>query len=186
MTLDAIPEERKERLKLLFQYIKLKREKNEAILLNFVCTHNSRRSQLAQIWAQTAADYYGIDCKTFSSGVEVTSFNARAVNAIETVGFKTIKGKGENPVYTIDNGFQSMSCFSKLIDDKTNPQSNFAAIMTCSHADENCPVVLGMEKRIALNYEDPGVYDGTALEEKMYLERSEQIAREMFYLFSKI
>lgn len=184
----SIPQERKEVLSLLLDYINQKRTDQKEIKLNFVCTHNSRRSQLSQIWSQTAADYYGIDCQCFSSGVEVTAFNDRAVNAIESIGFKIQKGKGINPIFTIENGLdkKSIRCFSKLLDDPENPKNNFAAIMTCSHADENCPVVNGMEARIPLNYEDPGKFDGTEFETIKYLERSQQIAIEMFYLFSKI
>ena len=116
----------------------------------------------------------------------MTAFNNRAIKALENVGFKVQIGKGDNPKVQLDNGFRSMNCFSKLIDNQINPKSNFAAIMTCSHADENCPIGNGMEKRMALNYEDPGKFDGTDLEAKMYLERSEQIAIELFYLFKKL
>lgn len=185
---DSIPLERIEVLTVFVTYLRKKIADQEAIKLNFVCTHNSRRSQLSQIWAQTAADYYGIECDCFSSGVEVTAFNYRAVHAIENAGFQIQKGAGNNPIYEIQNGLKpgSIRCFSKLLNDPENPSENFAAVMTCSHADENCPVVSGMEARIRLNYEDPGKYDGSDLETAKYQERSEQIASEMFYVFSKL
>jgi arsenate reductase len=185
---ESISENRISRLGPLLEYLKAKQKDKKEIHLNFVCTHNSRRSQLSQIWAQTAADYYNINCKCYSSGVEVTAFNYRAINALKKVGFLIDMEEKENPICLVKNHLndKSLNCFSKLLDDEVNPKKDFAAVMTCSHADENCPVVFGMEVRIPLNYEDPGKFDGTPTEEKMYLERSEQIATEMFYLFSKI
>ena len=58
--------------------------------------------------------------------------------------------------------------------------------MTCSDADQNCPVVLGAEKRISLPYVDPKISDGTPEESKVYDERCLQIAIEQLYVFSKI
>ena len=54
--------------------------------------------------------------------------------------------------------------------------------MTCSDADEACPVVLGMKKRVSLTYEDPKIADGTPDEELVYDKRCQQIAIEMFYM----
>ena len=180
----TIPDSRKKVLNPLIDYLKSKN--GDPIQLNFVCTHNSRRSQLAQIWAQTAADYYKVDCTAFSSGVEVTALNYRIVNALNIYGFGIEMPSGENPVVEVNNSYRTIKCFSKLIEDQVNPKNSFAAVMTCSHADENCPLVIGMEKRIALNYDDPGKFDGTASEAAIYLERSEQIATEMFYLLGKL
>jgi hypothetical protein len=58
--------------------------------------------------------------------------------------------------------------------------------MTCTSADESCPVVLGAAKRVATPYDDPKAFDGTADEAKMYDERCKQIATETFYVFSKL
>jgi len=58
--------------------------------------------------------------------------------------------------------------------------------MTCSDADEACPVVTGASSRFSITYEDPKDHDGTPEEEDKYNERSRQIAREMFYLFSQV
>lgn len=181
-----ISQERQTVLLPLIKYSKRILKEDRAILLNFVCTHNSRRSQLSQIWAQTAADFFGIRCLCFSSGVEITAFNKRAMEALESVGFGIQSSEGTNPKVLVSNNYRQICCYSKLINDEINPKSDFAAVMTCSHADENCPVVLGMEQRIALNYEDPGAYDGTTLEQLKYLERSEQIAAEMFFVFSQL
>jgi arsenate reductase len=172
----------------MVDYILVKIKANEEVRLNFICTHNSRRSQFSQIWAKTAADYHGIDAFCYSGGVEVTAFNERAVSAIKRDGFK-VEQKGEgNPVYFVFHGEESepIVTFSKVYDDATNPYSGFAAVMTCDHADENCPFIPGAEKRIPLRFEDPKAFDGTDLEEKMYTERSHQIAAEMFLIFQKV
>lgn len=169
-------------------YILAKIKANEEVRLNFICTHNSRRSQFSQIWAKTAADYHGIEAFCYSGGVEVTAFNERAVNAIKRDGFKLIQKGEENPVYFVLHGEESepIITFSKVYDDAINPNSGFAAVMTCDHADENCPFIPGAEKRIPLRFEDPKAFDGTDLEGKMYTERSHQIAAELFLIFQKV
>ncbi|MEQ9424066.1 MAG: protein-tyrosine-phosphatase [Cyclobacteriaceae bacterium] len=186
LPIDSISGERKDLLQVLIQYIRQKLDDEKDVKLNFICTHNSRRSQFAQIWAQTAADYYGIEVKCHSGGVEVASFNERAVETIKGAGFMVTKKGKRNPIYSIfhSQDAEPISAFSKLYDDPINPTSKFSAIMTCSHADENCPYIPGVEARISLNYEDPKEYDGTPRERIEYNERSKQIATEMFYVFS--
>ncbi|MEQ8418109.1 MAG: protein-tyrosine-phosphatase [Imperialibacter sp.] len=189
LPLTQIPEQRKAVLQTLIDYVQTKKEGQQEAKLNFICTHNSRRSQFSQIWAQTAADYYGVDVQTYSGGVEVTAFNERAVAAIERAGFQvTRKEKGGNPVFFIfysEDG-EPITAFSKLYDDPANATTNFSAVMTCSHAEENCPYIPGTEARIPVMYDDPKAFDGTALETAKYDERCQQIAAEMFYVFSQI
>jgi arsenate reductase len=185
----SIPEERQRELKRLALFIKTKRESKEIAQLLFICTHNSRRSHIGQIWAAVAAAYYGVDnVKTFSGGTEATAFNPRAVAAMERAGFKVEKPAGENPHYqvTFSDKQPALECFSKKYDDAINPQSNFAATMTCAQADKNCPVVAGASLRVPLHYEDPKAADGTPQETAIYDERTRQIATEMFYLFSQV
>ncbi len=180
--------ERKEMLQVLVNYIQQKVGGGETVNLNFICTHNSRRSQFAQIWAQTAADYFGVPANCYSGGVEETAFNERAVASIKRSGFK-VSSKGEsNPVYFVFNSddHEPISAFSKLFDDPINTAGQFAAVMVCSHADENCPFIPGTEKRIPIRYHDPKEFDGTPEETEKYDERSMQIAAEMFYVFSQI
>lgn len=183
-----ISKERKEVLDVLVEYIQNKVNLQKEVNLNFICTHNSRRSQFSQIWAQTAADYFGIATKCFSGGVEVTAFNERAVASIRRSGFR-VSSKGEsNPIYFVFNSDDNepISAFSKLFDDPVNKANQFAAVMTCSHADENCPFIPGTEKRIPVRYDDPKAFDDTPLEAEKYDERSMQIAAEMFYVFAQI
>ncbi|MFY0627918.1 MAG: protein-tyrosine-phosphatase [Reichenbachiella sp.] len=184
----SISEERKETLKVLIDYIQEKIDEKSDVNLNFICTHNSRRSQFSQIWGQTAADYFGIDANCYSGGVEVTEFNERAVASIKRAGFKVSSNGVSNPKYSVLHSDDRVPviAFSKRFDDPTNEADCFAAIMTCSHADENCPFIPGTEKRIPVRYDDPKEYDGTPMESEKYDQRSMQIASEMFYVFSNI
>ncbi len=188
--IDSIPEERKEILQSLIEYIQNKMELGENVNLNFICTHNSRRSHLAQIWAQTMASFFNINnVFCFSGGTEATALYTSSKETLEKVGFKfEITTEEENPRYQIffSDEEQPLVGFSKTYDHASNPSSNFAAIMTCSQADENCPFIAGAEKRIPITYEDPKLYDNTSKAKKKYKERSLQIATEMFYVFSEI
>lgn len=185
---EEISTERKDSLHVLIDYIQKNKKQGSPIRLNFVCTHNSRRSQFSQIWAAVAAAHFQVAIESFSSGVEVTEFNENAVASLTRFGFKIDGNDSENPLYQIQYGeeFPAIEAFSKLLEDTVNPSENFAAIMTCTHADENCPFVPGCAQRISLPFDDPKTYDGTPLESAMYDYRSFQIATEMFYVFSRI
>ncbi|MDP2176208.1 MAG: protein-tyrosine-phosphatase [Bacteroidota bacterium] len=184
-----ISSERKALLEKLSQYIYQKKASNSPIQLNYICTHNSRRSHLGQVWAAVAANYYGIEnVSTFSGGTQATAFNPNAIQALITAGFKIEKNnETENPIYHVfydENNFSI--CFSKTFDDKANPNQNFAAVMTCSDADENCPFIVGCDIRIGSTYNDPKAYDNSIIQNDKYTERSHQIAMECLYVFSKI
>lgn len=190
LRISSIAEARKKTLQPLIEYVQDKIDNSEAINLNFICTHNSRRSHLSQIWAQTMASFFNIkNVHCYSGGTEETAMFPMIAKTLSNQGFlvKTLS-EGKNPVYSIkfsDNN-HPVICFSKTFDDNFNPKSNFSAIMTCSHADENCPIVLGSEARIPITFEDPKAFDGTPQQKEKYLERSVQIATELKYVFSKI
>lgn len=184
-----IPAARKQLLEKIAEYIKTKHAANEAINLIYVCTHNSRRSHLGQVWAAVAAAYYGVNnVHTFSGGTEATAFNPNAINALTAAGFTIQKtDESNNPVYNVvfaDDKFST--CFSKLYNHEANPTQNFAAVMTCSDADENCPFIPGCDLRIGTTYNDPKAFDHTILQNEKYTERSNQIAMECLYVFSKV
>lgn len=187
---DTIPQERKSLLENISDYISSKKETNSTIQLVYICTHNSRRSHFGQIWAQVAASYFNAtNVRSFSGGTETTAFNINAINAIKRVGFK-VKSMDDrtNTMYyiTFDVNEKPIVCFSKIYDDEKNPQSELAAIMTCSDAEKNCPFIPGAELRIATTYEDPKVFDNTPLQDAKYDERCKQIALETLYVFSKV
>ena len=187
--MSEIPDLRARLLEEVASFVASKRSAHEVAVLNFICTHNSRRSQMGQLWAAAAAAHFGVEgVKTFSGGTEATTFNPRAVAAIERAGFRANNPGGDNPHYlvTYADGAPAIECFSKTYDDPFNPHEGFAAIMTCSEADEACPVVQGAALRIPLRYEDPKSSDGTPEEAAAYDERCLQIATEMLYLFSRV
>jgi len=184
----SLSAERKDVLLPLIAYIRERMVKKEEIGLNFICTHNSRRSQFAQLWAHAAAHFHDIPAKCFSGGVEVTAFNERAVRTIVEQGFLVEKEGETNPIYHVklDESSPTLSMFSKLYDDATNPTAGFAAVMTCSHADENCPFIPGASRRIPVRYNDPKAFDDTPVEQEKYAERSLEIGAEMWYVFSHL
>lgn len=187
---NTISFERKEQLMQLTHFIEKRSQENHVVHLNFICTHNSRRSHLSQLWAQAAAHYYGIpNVQCYSGGTEATAFNPRAVKAMQDAGFMISKIKeGENPIYEVffAEDINPVTAFSKTYDNPFNHNQDFAAIMTCSHADENCPLVFGATSRIALTYDDPKEFDETPQEAEKYKERVEQIGTEILYAFSQV
>ena len=186
----GLSKERKSIVQPLIDYIQDKAHRKETIRLNFICTHNSRRSHLSQVWAQTMASYFNVkNVFCYSGGTEGTALFPKVAETLQNTGFKIMKiSEGKNPVYIIkySGNKHPIIGFSKTFDSDFNPKSKYAAIMTCSHADENCPFIAGAEKRIPITYEDPKVFDNTAQQAEKYMERSKQIANEMFYVFSKI
>lgn len=186
---DSISPQRKELLTKISRYIAEKLQKNEAVNLVYICTHNSRRSHFGQIAAALAANYYQLpNVKTFSGGTEATAFHPNAIEALVGLGFRIDKQTEDaNPHYRVYFGEEEFTtCFSKVYDHSTNPKSNFAAIMTCSDAEENCPFILGVELRIGTTYDDPKVSDNSPQQKQTYTERFKQIARETLYAFSLI
>ncbi|APZ47894.1 protein-tyrosine-phosphatase [Polaribacter reichenbachii] len=186
----TISEERKEVLQPLTDYIQEKVNNKEAIRINFICTHNSRRSHLSQVWAQAISNYFNIyNVTCYSGGTEATALFPVVAETLSNSGFqiKTIS-EGNNPVYSIkySENEHPIIGFSKKLTDDFNPKSGFAAIMTCSQADGGCPFIVGAEKRIPITFEDPKAFDNTPQQAEKYNERSIQIATEMFYIFSQI
>lgn len=194
-TIDAVKNlqvsnERKIELQPFIDFIQAKVSANATINLNFICTHNSRRSHLSQVWAQAAAHYYSVkNVYCYSGGTEATAMFPMAAKTLAAAGFQIVKlSEAENPVYSIKyaENEHPIIGFSKTYDNTFNPKSDFAALMTCSHADENCPFIPGCEQRIAVRYNDPKAFDNTPQQEEKYKERSNEIASEMLYVFSQI
>ena len=180
----SISDQRKELLKPLKEYLSSKIKQKSVVNLNFICTQNSRRSQLSQVWAKIIGDFYGLNINTFSGGIEITACNERSINSLFRLGFNIKNLGGENPHYEIKYADKKppITLFSKLYEDPPNPKTGFAAVICCSHADENCPFIPGVEKRISLPYEDPKTFDDTTIESKMYDQLSIQIATEMKFI----
>jgi arsenate reductase len=187
---NSLPPDRKLLLDKLTSYIRPRVLMAKKVNLLFICTHNSRRSHMAQIWAQAAAAWYNVPCvSTFSGGTEATAFNPRAVSALERAGFKITRDSNDNnPIYAVqfDEKAEPIAAFSKIYSESPNPSEDFCAVMTCSNADRNCPTVQGADHRVAIAYDDPKEYDGTEHESGAYDDRCRQIACEMLYALSQI
>ena len=182
--------QRKHILQPLIEFIQMKVANSEEIRLNFICTHNSRRSHLSQVWAQTMAFHFGIkNVFCYSGGTEATALFPMAATTLQKSGFEVNKiSDNDNPVYSIKyaKNEHPIIGFSKKFDDAFNPKSDFAAIMTCSQADAGCPFIAGAEKRIPITFDDPKAFDNTPQQAEKYNERSLQIATELHYVFSQI
>ena len=190
LSTERISDERKRILQPLIQFISSKLSKNEEVRLNFICTHNSRRSHLSQIWAQTMAYYYQIEnVFCYSGGTEATAMFSKVVETLANQGFEILKlSETDNPVYAVKfaENEHAVICFSKKYNDDFNPKSAFAAILTCDSADENCPIVYGAEARIPIKYEDPKKSDGAPEMNETYFNRSLEIATEMKFVFENL
>jgi arsenate reductase len=185
-----IAEERKSILQPLINFIQNKVDHHQVIRLNFICTHNSRRSHLSQVWAQALAFHFGVkNVFCYSGGTEATAVFPQIISSLSNGGFKISKiAEGKNPIYSIKYGDNEhpVIAFSKKHDDSFNPGASFAAILTCTEADGACPFIAGTEQRIAIPFEDPKAFDNTPQQVEKYEERSLQIATELFYVFSQI
>jgi len=186
----SISQERKVILQPLIAFIQQKVTGKQEIRLNFICTHNSRRSHLSQIWAQTMAAYFNIkNVFSYSGGTENTAVYPMIIKTLENSGFTAnLISLGQNPIYSIKyaNNEHPIIAFSKKFDADFNPKYEFAAILTCSQADSGCPFIFGAEKRIPITYDDPKAFDNTPLQSEKYQERSTQIATELLFVFSEI
>lgn len=187
---ESISDERKSVLQPLADFVQSKVSNAKEVRINFICTHNSRRSHLSQVWAQTIAHHFNINnVFCYSGGTEATALFPMVAETLQNSGFeiKTIS-VGNNPVYSIKYAANEHPIigFSKKLDDDFNPKSEFAAIMTCDSANEACPFVPGAEKRIPITFEDPKAFDNTPQQAEKYQERSLQIATELLYVFSQI
>ncbi|KQT18324.1 protein tyrosine phosphatase [Chryseobacterium sp. Leaf404] len=190
LKIKKISNERKALLEPLVDFIAKKLQEQNMINLNFICTHNSRRSHLSQVWAQVASAYYKIpDVTCYSGGTEETAMFPTVVETLRSQGLKITQiSSAENPVYAVkyDENRNPIIGFSKRYDSSFNPASGFAAILTCSQADGGCPFIAGAEKRISITFEDPKIADNTPEQTSIYTERSLDIGAEMFYVFSQI
>jgi len=188
---ELIPPSRKEELSRMATYVVDSIRSSGKAQLTFICTHNSRRSHLSQIWAKVAADACGIlNVETFSGGTEATAMNPRVVASLRRTGFEVASTDLEtgNPRYNVRYAadHSALECFSKVHDEPPNPTSSYAAVMTCSSADQACPIVSGCELRLPIRYEDPKVADDTPQEHATYDERSRQICREMLFAMQQV
>lgn len=162
---------------------------NGHVSVNFICTHNSRRSQLGQVWTFFASHYFGLNISSFSGGTEVTAFHRNTVRTLKDVGFtfQVEEFSHQNPVYQVSfaGTRDYILGFSKTFDHEIN-QAPYVAITTCDSADENCPYIAEAVKRFHLPYIDPKGSDGTPDQAAAYLRTNAMVASEMYFVFDRI
>jgi len=188
---DQITDQRKAELKDLATSCSQVFSEYGLLNITVICTHNSRRSQLAELWIRTLAHHYGLaNIYTYSGGTEGTAFNHRMVHAVASAGWEVSQlDESENPKYLIAHSDEDRNTFimySKVYDENYNPQKNFLAILVCNSADEACPIVHGAAHRVALPYLDPKAFDDTEKESEAYSDKVREIGREMIYMMKEI
>lgn len=188
---EQITNDRKELLLQLVDVIQQDLAGNQTVAINFICTHNSRRSIFSQAWAQALFSYYGLTNFSFySGGTETTAVYPEVLKTLQSSGFVVHpKTTGINPIYTLKTSETStvIELFSKVYNDSTsNSDSNFIAVLTCSQVANDCPVVQGASYRIALPFTDPKLYDNSNLKSSKYLETSMLIATELKFVAQQI
>jgi arsenate reductase (thioredoxin) len=99
----------------------------------FLCTGNSCRSQMAEGWAR---HMHPDAIEACSAGTAPTTLNPRAVQVMAEAG--------------VDIGSQT----SKHVDDLAGREFDYL-ITVCGHADEQCPVLAGAQRRLHVGFDDP-------------------------------
>ena len=190
----ALPADREVRIGSIAEWIREHFRHHRSLDLVFICTHNSRRSQFAQVWASFAASYHGLPIRCRSAGTEVTEVALPVVDALEHAGFRIGIMEDHFNVdprqvrYTVNwaDDDRPVQLYSKMLDLSGEPKRHCAAISVCSSAEQNCPIIPGIDRRFSLPYSDPKESDGMANEAITYRERSMEIAREMFKLMELV
>ncbi len=195
-TFDMIDAPHREASNRLAHWIVSKYDSKTGLDVIVVCTGNSRRSMMGASMGNLAAAYYGLPgIRFYSGGTAATAFNSRSIATLEDVGFVVEKTGEEasrghdstpNPKYRVSwgAGLEAIE-FSKNYADKSNPQHGFAALLVCTEADADCPIVNGADLRLSMPYRDPKEYDGSAFESIKYAERRDDIGRAMLAALSQ-
>jgi arsenate reductase len=195
-TFDAIDELHRKAGQKLATWIVAHYKPGMTLPITVVCTGNSRRSIMGSSMGNLSAAYYGMpEIRFHSGGTAPSAFNPRTIASLKSIGFEIEAigkeadrgdSKTANPIYHLKwgDGYE-MDEFSKHYSDQSNPQSGFAALMVCTEADGECPIVKGANLRISMPYLDPKIYDDGAYETSKYAERRDDIGRFMLAVMAQ-
>lgn len=187
---ETVSTERKEVLNKLADAINQSYAQCGSVKLNFICTHNSRRSIFSQVWASVISEYLQLpSIEVYSGGTEVTKVFPQVIKTLKEQGVTIFsEDKSENPKFQFKSPQhkKEVLLFSKLYNDEANPSENFIAVMTCNSADADCPFIPGAFKRISTPFVDPKFSDGSDKMDKIYEQTSVEIATELMYVLNKV
>ncbi len=142
---------------------------------------------MSHFLAAVFTDYFNIELNIYSGGTEITAVHENVLNVFRRIDVPFNMQGSKNPKIEIGiSKNKNITLFSKKYNNKINPTSGFIAIMTCDDAYENCPVVYGAQKKVALVYEDPKVFDTRPNPTDYYIDRFDEIGREMWYLIKGV
>ncbi len=189
---DTIVPARRAVLTELARFVAAARRAGEKAHLLSVCTHNSGRSVLGEVWWSAAAAWFGLHdtVVSLSGGTHATAINPRVLHALVRAGFEVREpsadapeGSPGNPVYTVSHaeGLPALRLWSKRFVDLALPAGRLAAVMNCSEADAACPVVPGAALRVSLPYADPRAADDAPDEREIYDARCDQVGTECLF-----
>ena len=185
---DQISEDRKAELRKLSAYLRYKED--DPVQLIFVGHQNARRSLFAQVWCKVAANYFQKNnVETFSTGDEETEIASNIVYTFMSLGFDLfVEADDSNSrhFFVFDTRLNACICFSKTHDHRSVPHENFGTIFIHSEAVKNYGNREGNELHLILPFTDPQKSDGTSEAQQEYRKCSNQIAREMLYVFSEV
>jgi hypothetical protein len=149
----------------------------------FVCNTNSRRTQLLQVWAQTAFYYYGLyDKHAFSFGDTIIPVHPRVAWVLEQAGFYV------NNLISVDPNGYMISSSTEFPQNVLSSKNDVGTIDTTIGLVVNiCTAVEESESTIGksgihLPYQSPIPAENTILEKDKYRHLNHQIAVEMLYL----
>lgn len=123
----------------------------------FLCTGNSCRSQMAEGWTR---HLLGDRIEPYSAGIEAHGMNANAVRVMREAG--------------VDIAGQSSKLASTLNDVPLD-----LVITVCSHADENCPAILGKARVVHVGFDDPPQLAKSAANEDEALDHYRRVRDEI-------
>ena len=161
--------------------------------VNFICTHNSRRSHFSEVLFRTAALYYGLkNVYTFSGGTESTALFPEVAQSFARHGFKVLPIQAYNQqaykifIENLEKEDTTPVLFSKKYNNEYNAQENYHAVMVCDSANESCPIVHGSKKRHSLMFVDPKKSDGELNQSHVYDNTLALIASELAFVARRV
>lgn len=154
--------------------------------------------------------------ETYSGGTEATSCNYRVIHSLRRFGISLneinnndkyeilninsksnqlynlnynenvgTQNRDNSQVITQENNKEHL-IFSKIYNDKFNPQKDFCAVLVCADDDTNCPAIFGSNGIFHLAFIDPKLADDTSLEQETYDKKSIEIGLEMMFIANSI